>query len=162
MKADGWEICIRFDKIRFSLQIYGPCPLVIQCSIDFSRSESFRTPLTGGSAHHKTSIFTWYVRHNKYRHTCTSLGRFEPMIPMFQMLKTVFTSYCAATLSGNLVYCKYYVLGHHPSSCLNRKTPSSLFFKTRRFDKWILSPPSGVICSVEPNLSLCGLSLWVS
>jgi hypothetical protein len=44
---------------------------------------------------------------------------------------------------------KYYIFGHYPSSRLYLKTASCLFFKTRRFGDWTLSPCSGSTQSIE-------------
>jgi hypothetical protein len=56
------------------------------------------------------------------------------------------------TLEFKILYCKYYVVGHYPSSCLYLKTPSSLFFETQRFGDWIVSPSSD-ICPIWTPLS---------
>jgi hypothetical protein len=42
-----------------------------------------------------------------------------------------------------ILWFQYYVFGHYSSSYLYLETPSCLFFKTRRFGDWILSPSAG-------------------
>jgi hypothetical protein len=57
---------------------------------------------------------------------------------------------------------KYYVSIHYPSSCFYLKTPPCLYFKTRRFGDWIISPSSGETYSVEllyPEIGISSIDL---
>jgi hypothetical protein len=84
----------------------------------------------------KVGLFSFYIYPNLWQ-TCRSHSISEFLVWSFM------------TDSTHLY--KYYVFGRYPSSCLDLKTSSCLFFKAQRFGDWILSPSSGKTYSSGSN-----------